>query len=109
METEATIAIAREAARLAFVCSHGICAHGIVAPEAIEPWPAIDSDSPFEQEKAELLAGIREEIRRHGGTHRTGLRSSDSSKSDLCLHVYRAVLAHLAGCHAYQEESSFVQ
>jgi hypothetical protein len=89
METPATtpetttMAIAREAARLAFLCADlGGASLGESEPE----W-ATHFDSPFEQEKAELLAGIREEVRKGGM----------SQHADLLLDVCRDVLLHLAG------------
>jgi len=92
--------IAREAARLAFVCTHGI---GVLENpgtfEELVPSLAIDSDSSFEQEKAELLAGIREEVYRHCGT----------PLSDVRLHVCRDVLTHLAGLRAAPEGSRRIQ
>jgi hypothetical protein len=93
METTATIAIAREAARLAF-----LCAHGMGTAENFDPRFPIDADTSLEQEKAELLAGIREEVFEHGGT----------PLSDLCLHVWQDVLAHLAGVQVTQEGGALI-
>jgi len=79
-------AIAREAARLAFLCNHG----GDPASSDFAVDRPIESDSAFEQEKTELLMGIREEILRYGGSYRSGVR----------LDVCRDVLAHLAGAES---------
>jgi hypothetical protein len=81
METTATIEIAREAAKLAFLCENGC---GFKWTDW-EPGSAITSDSSFEQEKAELLAGIRQEVEQYG-----------AANHDVRRDVYREVLAHLA-------------
>jgi hypothetical protein len=94
METTATIAIAREAARLGF-----LCAHGIGTTEDFELRFSIDSGSSLDQEKAELLAGIGEEVLGCGGAPR----------SDLCLRVCRDVLAHLAGVRVAPEACTPIQ
>ena len=80
METTPTFAISREAARLAFLCSSGMTGREDFAPAGV-----IDYDSSFEQEKAELLAGIRKEV------------ESSTHHSDLCIVVCGEILDHLAG------------
>ena len=80
MQTTVGTAIALEAARLAFLCSYGAGLSGV------EPGLLIDSVSSFEQEKAELLAGIWEEVGTNG-----------YERSELQLGVCCEMLAHLAG------------
>jgi hypothetical protein len=99
METAATIAITREATRLAFLCSHRIeTPEDLGTVDDIGPGLEIDSNLSFEQERAELLAEIREEVRKSKRARGNGLRTSD-----LCLCVCRDVLAHLAGTQAIPE------
>lgn len=105
METAATIAISREAARLAFLCSNGIgTLDDFGTSEDFELRLGMDSSTSLEQEKAELLAGIREEVRRHGAAV-----EGDWHESDLHLNVYRDVLAHLAGNRGVSEGSSSIR
>ena len=89
MEINPSIAIAREAAMLAFLCKHGF------KPGA-ETSIAVASESPFDQERAELLASIRREIQVYGNT----------AEYDVRRDVWREMLTHLAAGLEFHNEAA---